>query len=223
MSETINRLPLQAEEAQIPSIDPARELKLRRLLDEPYEPCNYGNFEYALSSGLIDEFYYDPETGADGLAHILTGELVSEEDGSISAGGFHHEPSGKYVSGNLPPSNVDRKHLEGANSAHKKEFREHAFEPYRAKVAIAGLSKTTGRRNQATGREELDEINNGMFPKEYDALAVMQAVRIAKKTRDKTQDRPGKDGRIVAYGSAPMVDNATSMTMRLILDPQVGS
>lgn len=204
----------------------AREGVLRDLLPT--------DFDYAQEAGLIDRFYYDANTGEDGLLHTLAGNLRTAADGSFVAEGFHHEPSAEIVwpsvmaaSGESQPvTRVDRKHLEDADSETRREFKEFPLEPYRAQVAIDGLAKYAIHRNKETGEAKLARAKNSMFPKEYDALAVMQAIRIAQDTRDPSQDIPSKnvEGRdvLVADGSAPLMDGTSQMPIRMILDAETG-
>jgi hypothetical protein len=59
-----------------------------------------------------------------------------------------------------------------------------------------------------------------MFPKEYDALTVMQAVRIARQGRDRRNDRLAENGNIISGGYAPMIDGKSVMQVRLVMDPE---
>lgn len=72
------------------------------------------------------------------------------------------------------------------------------------------------------------ETNNGMFPKEYDALTVMKAIVAARDTRDRETDKHDeKSGIIITTGYAPMLDSEAKSTgdehkslmeIKLILD-----
>jgi len=204
----------------------AREGVLRELL-----PIDY---DYAQETGLIDRFYYDPDTGEDGLLHTLAGNLRTGPGGAFVAEGFHHEPSAELVwpsvmteDGNAQSvTRVSREHLEGANNDTRQEFREFPLEPYRARVAVNGLMKYTIHRNQKTGEASLAPAKNSMFPKEYDALAVMQSIRIAQDTRDRSKDISSKnvEGRdvLVAEGSAPLMNDEKQMQIRMIMDAETG-
>lgn len=58
-----------------------------------------------------------------------------------------------------------------------------------------------------------------MFPKEYDPLMVMQAIRIARDTRDSERDKVNDGAKvIVTEGRVPLIDGETPMRVRLILD-----
>jgi hypothetical protein len=202
--------------AEIPTGVDERESTLRRLLDGPYETQNYGNYEYARDSGLIDMFYYDPATGQDGLVHVLSGNIVRDDE-ATTAEGYHHEPSGAFAPLTQPASYVDRSHIETLNAKGRAEFTRRPFEPYKAKALVAGIMKTSVQVNDKTGAKELVVAKSGMFPQEYDALGVMQAVRIALSNRTVTQGSKSP-GIIVAEGTAPMIDGETPMNIRLVLD-----
>jgi hypothetical protein len=211
-------LPLQTDE-------PAREHILRELL--PYD------YDYAADSGLLDVFYYDQASGEDGLLHTLAGTLHTDHQGNAVPEGYHHEPSGEAVwpttlvnNEPLPSTRVDRAYVEAMPSKRRAKYREYPFEPYAATVVVNGLRKMTINSDPKTGEKRLVSAKNNMYPKEYDALAVMQAVRIARETRDTTKDTDSTDNRgrpvVVAEGSAPLIDGITPMRIRMILDKETG-
>lgn len=199
-----------------------REENLRRLL--PYD------YDYAEDSGLIDMFYYDENTGEDGLIHTLAGEVVTGEGGGFVGEGFHHEDSGGIVwptvidkHGVRPMTRVDRSHLETANSEERAKYREFPFEPHLARVVIGDLVKRSVRLDPKSGEYITTPAKNAMYPKEYDALAVMQAVRMARESRDPSTDIMVKSpkGRdlIMSRGKALLLDGESTMDIKLMLDP----
>ena len=196
-----------------------RDIALRALLATDYE--------FANQTGLLNMFYYNPETGEDGLMHVLGGEYYVDEHGTRVPHGFHHEPSadaawvydaeGERIE--QPKTYVDRTHLLGRNSKYRETFLERPYSPYHARVVIDGLKKQTIKVNQETGESKLVDTNNGMFPKEYDVLAVLQAIRQARDGRDRSKDRLIADrGIIVTEGEAPLLDGEHAMKVRLILE-----
>ncbi|HEY1835370.1 MAG TPA: hypothetical protein VGG13_00950 [Candidatus Saccharimonadales bacterium] len=211
----------QGGPAETANVPPERERSLRLLLDGPYAPMRYGNYEHAINSGLVDTFYYD--TGYDGVEHILSGNIMHGDDNEQVVGGFHHEPSGAFVPADTAPSSVDRTHLDGANKSTRRTFREYPFEPYRARATVRGHRKFSGNQYPNTGETTRVEANNSMFPKEYDSLMVLQAVRIAYETRDHSKDQVRDDGlAILAEGAVPMADNQTPMKIRLVIEIKTG-
>lgn len=184
------------------------------------------DYDFADESGLLNLFYFNPGTGEDGLMHVLGGEYLVGEDGTKrSPRGFHHEPSAEAAwahdaSGKRMEkvtTYVDRSHLERKNPQKRKEFVELPYEPYHARVVIDGLRKIT------TNRGKNVETNNSMFPKQYDALAVMQTIRIALSTRDTSKDKIDEKNAVVqTEGVAPMLDGKSTMRIRLILDMHSG-
>jgi len=201
-----------------------RDAKLHQLLGLEYD--------YAQSAGLVDMFDYNPQTGEDGLIHTLAGDIDTGEDGTVAIpGGFHHEESGQLwgtiTSGSSEErqvTRVDRSHLEDAPSSHRRHYRERPGEPYLAQVAIGDRPKMTVA---ATGEgTKLQPVKNAMYPQEYDALAVMQAVRSAYETQDPAATRPGVDHRgqsvIVTKGEATLIDGVSKMLIRLIINPENG-
>lgn len=210
---------LDSSQALIDQRIASREQTLRALLGTDYD--------YAHESGLIDMFYYDPETGQDGLVHILGGETMVSDDGKPTYGGFHHEPSGAIVwpktdEEGHPVTRVDRDHLEGAKSSTRSEFVEWPFEPYKAKVAINGIAKMGVGKDKKTGEVIPRAVHNTMYPKEYDAIAVMQALRIAVETRDTSQDyTPETNDTIIVNKEtrAPFINIDESLILPEEMDP----
>ena len=200
-----------------------RENQIRNLLDDPYGMLRVGNYEYASKSGLLDEFYYDPETGSDGVIHILSGEAASDENGTVIPIGFHHEPSAKF--GPLDPTQtfVDNSRISNTAKA-RKSFSQQPFEPYKAHVRIGGFKKMGRVIDPETGSATLSEIANGMFPKEYDGLAVLKAVSIARNNLSvSTQAIITQQGDKIVEGYAPMIDGKSLMRIRMLIDKSTGT
>lgn len=174
-------------------IDPAeREAYLRDKLGTDYD--------FAQEQGLLDMFYVNPETGKDGLMHVLTGVTKINDHGGRIPEGFHHESSS--IS---PATHVDSEHLEDANLKKRKSYRQNRYEPYSAKVVIDGFEKLS---------------RSVMFPKEYDVLTTLRAIEEAYQTRDTTKDIQNERGNIVAEGQATLLDGISKMDIKLILDPE---
>jgi hypothetical protein len=175
-------------------------------------------------------FYYNPETGDDGLIHTLAGNVVKGEGGATLVEGFHHAPSGELVgpvmakedAGELLTTMVDTEYPATLRSKKREAFKHYPLEPSRSKVAIAGLVKQAIREDPETGEKSLSPAKNSMFPDEYDPLAVMQSIRQAKDDPNRTEVM-AKDDRggdvIVAEGNATLMDGKTFMPIRMTLDP----
>jgi hypothetical protein len=208
-----------------------REQQIRALLDPAIEiqgnTYGYGNYEFAKDTGLIDMFYFNPTTGEDGVLHTLSGIEIKGRNGERVLQGFHHEPSAQAIwpvsdQEGLSPTRVDRRHLEQLNSKKRYKHREFPYEPYKAKVYIDNAKKLTEEKNPETGEVTIVETNNGMFPKEYDALAVLQSIRQAYNNRvseNSTQNHDGSAVRVIE-GYAPMLDGKSLMKLRIVLDPE---
>lgn len=158
------------------------------------------DYEYAVENGLIDMFYLDAKTGDDGFRHVLGGVETYDSNEGVIPMGFHHEPS----SSNPSQTFVDRDHLAGANSQKRKEYREYRFEPYLAQTVIGNYEK----KSKST-----------MFPKEYDALATLFAI---KQARDSFEQINEKDGFMVGIGHATMLDGRSQMDIRMVLESASG-
>ncbi len=211
-----NSLSLQPEASPMPL---EREAALRRLLDPPVMDAHgrvhtFGNFEYARDSGLIDMFAYDPDKNIDGLMHILVGDVVQEPSGRVRVEGFHINHDADYVRQKYS-SGENTEHLLGASSKHRRRYVERPFEPRKAQVTIGGHSKFEINTNEH-GKPVATAVDNAMFPHEYDALAAMQAIRIARDGRDRSRDKH-IDGVIVNESSAPMIDGVTQMPMVVVM------
>lgn len=197
-------------ESEATEHDGGREAFLREILGVDYD--------FAADSGLIDLFEYNSETGVDGLAHILVGDEFTFQDGSKVVGGFHHEPSAKRAD-----SRPDQEEMASRSKKRKLDFRkgpgtENGRGPYisyGAVVSVRGFEKKV-RVDDKNGSRET-RSSSTMFPKEYDALTIMQAVRIALESRDETQDRNEGDV-IIADSTAPMLDGERRMKLRVVLD-----
>src|ERR1700742_3410986 len=88
IAEMTPTTPIENPEAHLIELT-QRDLMLKELL--PYD------FDYAKKSGLIDMFYYNPETGEDGLTHTLGGNLIVGTEGAKLVEGFHHAPSAEIM------------------------------------------------------------------------------------------------------------------------------
>lgn len=184
------------------------EVVLRDLLGPDYD--------FAQQSGLTDIFYLNPVTGQDGILHTLAGDIMTGEDGSFAPGGFHHEPSSrdKYTF-------VDRDHLEGRSKKSAREFKELPYHPYAANVVLEGFRKTKRTVNGETGESKVFPAKNGMYPKEYDALAVMQTIAQAVNNRD-TQHDYLSGSMLITEGNATMLDGESQMRLKICLDAETG-
>lgn len=174
------------------------------------------DYEFAHDSGLTDMFYLNPETGEDALTHILTGDVLTGDDGALLPGGYHHEPSSRDGS-----TFVDREHLARRNSRESRDFREVPYNPYAAHIVVEGFRKTANTRNAETNELTARPINNGMFPKEYDALTVMQTIRQAVESRDPSKDRRN-DTLLVNESEVTLLDGQTTMRVKFWLDIETG-
>ncbi len=157
------------------------------------------DYEFAQNSGLLDMFYRDDATGEDGVMHVLGGVRLESEEGVPLALGYHHEPSAANDN-----TYVDRSYLEGANSKKLKQYAERRYEPYQGRTVIHGLEKAG---------------NSTMFPKEYDALAVLQAVKQAYDGRETAKDTLKENGALLNEGEATMLDGTSKMQIRLVMNP----
>ena len=185
-----------------------RDVVLHDLLDTDYE--------FARDSGLLDKFYLDPKTKQDALLHILTGDIETSDTGGIIPGGFHHEPSARDGL-----TYVERDHIEHRSKADARDFIEVPYNPYAAQIIIEGFRKTRHTKDGITGELTPHPVNNGMFPREYDALTVMQTISQALETRDTTKDK--QSGKyIITEGRATLLDGETTMKLRLCLDEETG-
>lgn len=174
------------------------------------------DYEFAKDSGLLDKFYLDPKAGQDALLHILTGDIETNDTGGIIPGGFHHEPSARDGL-----TYVERDHIEHRRKADARDYIEVPYNPYAAQIVIEGFRKTRHTKDGITGELTPRPVNNGMFPKEYDALTVMQAIWQALETRDTSKDR--QSGKyIITEGRAMLLDGETTMKLRLCLDEETG-
>lgn len=186
------------------------------------------DYDYAHESGLIDMFYYNPETGEDALLHTLAGEVLHGKNGEKIAHGFHHEPSGANVwaaqdillDDAMPRTRVDRTHLEKLSASKRKEYKEVPYEPYKAKVFVDNLKKLGGGKSSGNDTPKVVEAKNGMYPKEYDALTVLQTIRQAYLNRKEAVASTDHEGRrvMVSESYAPMLDGESLLKIRLVLD-----
>ena len=197
-----------------------RELALRRLLDGPYESSpSMGNYEYARDSGLLDKFVYDPASGDDAILHILAGNVKTGADGAEIVEGFHHEPSAAYGQDLYQRTYVDRSDHHTLNKKKRTELADNGpFETYKAHTVVAGRKKLTTQNNPESGQPEVVAAKSGMFPKEYDGLAVLQAIRLAADSRDRDHDERQENGNVLNVSYAPMIDGESLMKIRLVFN-----
>ncbi len=191
-----------------------RDEKLRALLGTDYE--------FAKQQGLIDMFKYDPNSGQDGLMHLLTGNLTTSPDGGEIAEGFHHLASAQILQAaeiGAHDTYTEPVDTTNASSEHKKYYRRFPYEPYRTPVVISGKPKM-GMTRDKTGVKRAD---NSMFPDEYDPLTILRTIQMARDNRDTEQDnlveRP--DGWLIVNTSkVPMLDGEHELKIRLVMDDQ---
>ncbi len=179
---------------ELPTIETKREEIMRQLLGTDYD--------YAKQTGLMDQFYMEPHTGRDSLLHILGGDTHVSAEGATVRSGFHHEPSARH-----PQTKVISR------------IEDRPWEPYKANVAIEGRLKQRPIIDPNTGEQKFLPEFNSMFPKEYDALAVMKAITGARDNRDQSHDKLDR-GRISTFGTVKLADGKTDMKIKLVLDPK---
>lgn len=176
------------------------------------------DYDHTINSGLIDMFHYDSESNTDGLIHTLIGD---------ETGGFHSEAAQTLLRNNpetaylVSGTEVDRDHLLQKNSKERRPFFEIPYEPSTAKISIDGLAKTAVRK-KGEGSVIIDAANS-MYPKEYDVVTTLHAIRQAMESRDPNSDdfiaSPHGDVIVNNTGEATMLDGVTKMPIRLVLDP----
>lgn len=211
-----------------------REAILTELLD------GKANFVYAQDSGLLDMFEHDPEAGEDAVVHILAGDYIP---GTTIPRGYHHGPSGEKLwpwvtvetedTGNAAASMAGdkgitadgKKKLQPVTRVLESDRPTYPMEPSHEYVVIGGLKKTALRKDPQTGEKTPFVAKNSMFPKEYDGLGVLQAIRIARENLI-NPDAPippedGKPGYIVE-GRVPLIDGQSTMTIRMAIDRKTG-
>lgn len=214
-------------EFQHTEVADGREAALRQLMPS-YD------LQYAKDAGLIDMFYYNAETGEDGLLHTLSGAMETQSDGLTMPQGYHHEESGEALAAKVrledgtvvPDTRVDRTHIADLNAKKRRQFAEHPMEPYTAQVVIGGFRKMSIHRN-ADGTKKVTPAKNSMFPRQYDALGVLQAIRLANENQDpasvrETFDEASGMGTIIVEGNAPLIDGETPMRIRIVKDQETG-
>jgi hypothetical protein len=159
---------------------------------------------------------------------------MTTPDGAVVVEGFHHEDSAQHIwpevqhedGSTKPVTYADVRYAAGLTGKEAKAFRQYPLEPYAAAVAVNGLAKYAaikGGANNTSEEVHIKRAKSSMFPKEYDALAVMQTVRIAMENRNSEADKEVTDihGRqvVLSEGTAPLLDGKTPMRVRLILEP----
>ncbi len=187
-----------------------REASLRTLLGVEYD--------YAKDSGLIDMFAYNEQTGEDALIHTLAGDY---RPGTTIPRGFHHGPSGEAVW----PSVMNADGVAEPVTRILYSGKEHHYmEPSYSLVAVGGLEKMLTQRHPKTGELTTAVGRFGMFPDEYDALAVMQAIRIAKENPVPDQKIQQADDKpfFTMDGLAPLIDGKSHMKIRMVIDRATG-
>lgn len=199
------------------SIEPQRELVLRRLLGVDYEEA---------VESLIGRFWYDPETGEDAIVHILSGN-IRVVNGVPFPGGFHHVPSAEL----MWPFVKDEESGEVVCTTRVVDTngRENLYpaEPFFAQVVIGGTKKMlTKRPKKSGGVTRVVPAENTIFPMAYDAYAVLKAIVIALDNRDCSRDElrvvrhhSGEEqARAVYWGRVPMIDGESEMTIKIVTD-----
>lgn len=190
------------------------------------------DWPYVEKSGILDDFYYNPETGEDALTHILTGNIVSSPSGGFVVGGFHHAPSAELLWAHstnedgdvLLPTRVDEDHLLTANSAERRKYKKNPGDAWYGRVIINGLRKVASHINPATQEVEIKPILNSMYPDDHDALAVVQKIRYAYHNLDvsRQQEVVTPDGvRLIRnIGTMPLLDGETMLSVMIVMDPE---
>jgi hypothetical protein len=174
------------------------------------------DYGYALDDGLIDMYHYNPVTGHDGLIHTLAGDY---RPGTTLPSGFHHAPSGEVTW----PHVVNKRGRSHPVTRTLDAPRIYPMEPYKSTVAIGGLRKKIMTRDPATGELSITENTQDMFPNEYDALAVLQSIRIAKQRARRLSNKNARDpSTIKLEGKAPLIDGKSTMTIRMVIEPSSG-
>jgi hypothetical protein len=207
---------VQNEAEKITQAAVAHEAALRELM-----PLDYDD---AVQNGIVDAFYFNPETGQDGLVHVLAGDNKTNRAGVvIKNAGFHHAPSGEEAWPWVLDANGEA--IPSTRTTH--EYKRREFEPYEANIVIGGLIKETQRFNHRTGQNERTSSPNSMFPKEYDAFMVAKGVAEAARSRNKANDRvlPNlSHGRQVVEATTKMrlIDGSRRMKVSLLLDRETG-
>lgn len=196
-----------------------RDEKLRRLLGVDYD--------YAIESGLLDIFARDSETGDDGALHILTGISKETPNGGEVVEGFHHAPSAELVTneGEIQKTYVTGPVMGSVTAKKRNQYVRYPFGPHNKHVVINGKPKLSIDSN---GEEGLSFARNGMYPDEYDPMAVLQTVKYAYDSRDPEADiRSERQGevRFVNESTAPLIDGLnddgtpkTPLRIRLVMD-----
>ena len=185
-----------------------RELLMRELLGVDYD--------YAVDSGLLNQFQVDPSRNVDGVQHILTGQ-VTRQNGTTIAEGFHHEPSARD-----PRTYVERSHLDKMRPGQALDYAEYPYEPYMTKTIIEGSPKGVAKE-QPDGTIEITYSKSAMFPRQYDPLTVLRTVVQARDKRtvdaDKLVMRDDKQV-LVNDTEVALLDGQTMMPLRLLMDPE---
>lgn len=191
-------------------VSSGREVVLQTLLGVDYAE--------AKDRGLFELFYHNPESGHDGLVHILGGELKYSKNGIPLPGGFHHEPSVPY----LWPGPDDNGHF----PTYTVEPPDYPIErwpmaPYRAEVVIGGTYKRTPRRIRGQGAV-LVPAENTFFPQEYSPYAVLRAIEVAYRNRHLQSEElcvfASRPPMVESFGEVPLVDGQTMMGIKFVLD-----
>jgi hypothetical protein len=216
------------QEVAGPYYEEGRDSVIRQLL--PYD------YDQAVDEGLIDMFYYNPANGDDGFLHTLVGDAwyAEERPTDVLVAGFHHKPSAELVSPKQNATNddgektevamtrVDLSRLEGASRATRRNYLHLPFEPYTVpSVIINGLRRKTLQTDPETGKQQLVNLKNTMFPDEYDTYGVLKLIKEGYDNLDLDSEhlsqRHGIES-VVVEGRATLIDGKTKMRMRYVLE-----
>lgn len=187
-----------------------REALLRTALS----PLDY---EEVKATKLDELFHIDTETGADGLRHILTGELSGA---TRMPSGYHSREGSKH---SLPDENGEPlTRVEKIVDENGNTIERPLWEPYRAEILVDGQKKMALKFNKKTGQREVTSASHSMFPDEYSAFMVMRTVKLARENADPALDTFQKTRSggwyYVTTGNVPMIDGKTNMTVKVITD-----
>lgn len=173
------------------------------------------DLDYLKDSGSFDIFDNDKDSGISALKHILIGD---------EAGGFHSTASVQLLGLNHPSrlekTMVDKSHLAGKNAKKRRDYREFPFEPYSAHVIIGGMRKLMAQRPDSSGNSK--EVVNGMYPNEYDPVAIVRTINVAYKNIDTSCDKTillsdGSEAILNDSGTSLLLDGETTVNIVMIL------
>jgi hypothetical protein len=174
------------------------------------------DLDYLKESGSFDIFDNDKDSATGALKHILIGDDV---------GGFHSTAAVQLLGLNHPSRRektmVDKAHLLNKNAKKRRDYREFPFEPYSARVIIGGMRKLMAQRPDNSGSSK--EVVNGMFPNEYDPVAIVRTINMAYKNVDSAYDKTillsdGSEAVLNDSGTSLLLDGETKVNIVMILD-----